>query len=297
MDPNALQLTRAGTLAAHYAGERPMLAAVDLGGTNTDVLLARPDGEIVGRATLPWATVADTADLAGVLLAAGADPEAVTAVAVTGGRHRSLPENFGPTRIVKVEELIAISRGALAAAGRQHGLIMSLGTGTAMIAATPEGLRHMGGMAVGGGTILGLARLLLGTTDHTALGALAAAGDPRAVDLSVGDIVGGPVGMIPAEMAAAHFGRVARPDAPPPRPEDVAAGLMELVGQTLGRLGLMAARTAGMDTVILTGHLIEWPGIRAAVGRMSRAFGGDVIIPPDPGFATALGALSVLVQR
>lgn len=287
----------AGRTPQGEADAGPLIAAVDLGGTNTDVLLARPDGTILDAAVLPWSPVHTGAHLLDLLARAAVPLDRLAAVAVTGGRHRELPARLGAFVVRHVEEPEAIGRGGLLAAGLDRALVMSMGTGTAMIAAGPEGYRHLGGTAVGGGTVLGLARLTLGTADPLAIGRLAAAGDPQAVDLSVGDIVGGPVGVVPASMTAAHFGRLARPDADSAetRPEDIAAGLLELVGQVLGRLGLLAAATLGHDALVLTGRLAEWPGIYAAAMRVSGTFGGRVLIPPGPGLATARGALATIV--
>ena len=274
------------------------LAAVDLGGTNTDVLLAGADGRILRSAVLPWVSVSSIADLRRALELAGANVDALTAVAITGGRHRELQDEIGAARLVHVNELTAIGRGGLAAAGVERALILSMGTGTAFVSAGPEGMMHLGGTAVGGGTVLGLARLTLGTTDPIRIGELAAKGDPHNVDLTVGDIIGGGVGVVPADMTAAHFGKVGRPsdDGVIPSPEDIAAGLIELVGQALGRMGLLAARSQHHDAVVLTGHLVEWAGIGAAVRRVAGAFGGRVITPPNPGFATARGALLALLD-
>jgi type II pantothenate kinase len=276
-----------------------LLAAVDLGGTNVDVLVAEPDGTILHGSVHTWATVNSLADLARVLGAAGAAPERLSAVAVTGGRHRELPDTIAGAPLLHVNELQAIGRGGLLAAGVDRALIMSMGTGTAFVSAGPEGFAHLGGTAVGGGTVLGLARLTLGTTDPRRIGELAAAGNRHSVDLSVGDIIGGGVGMVPAEMTASHFGKVGRPaaEAAPADPADVAAGLLELVGQALGRMGGLAARAQDHDRIVLTGHLIEWPGIVAAVRRVTGLFGGNVIVPSDPGFATARGALAALLDE
>lgn len=275
-----------------------MLVAVDLGGTNVKVLLARPDGVVLDSAVMPWVMVDDVDGLAHLLESAGARLSAVRAIAITGGRHRRLPSLLGDTPIVHVDELTAIGRGGLIAAGVERALVMSMGTGTAMVAAGPEGVWHLGGTAVGGGTVLGLARLLLGTVDPEEIGRLAEAGDPRHVDRSVGDIVGGSIGIVPADMPAAHFGRVAQPsfEGPVAR-EDIAAGLMELVGQSVGRLGLMAARAHGFDLLVVTGHAVEWAGIRAALNRVSGLFGGRIVVPLQPGLATARGALAVLVAQ
>jgi type II pantothenate kinase len=274
-----------------------MLAAVDFGGTTIKLLLARPDGAVLRSRTAPWGPVKDLDGLEALLSAAGTSLDAVSAVALTGGRHRELPDRAGATALVHVEEPVAIGRGGLLAAGVERALVMSLGTGTALVGAGPEGYRHLGGTAVGGGTVLGLARLILGTADPAAIGALAAAGDPGKVDLTVGDIIGGPVGVVPAEMTAAHFGKVGHPahDGLAFAPEDIAAGLLELVGQAVGRMGLMAARAQGYDRLVLTGRLVEWPGIRRAIARVAGLVGGNILIPPDPAFATARGALAALL--
>lgn len=275
-----------------------MLAAVDLGGSNTDILLADADGAVTRSVVLRGYAVLDAGGLSRALDGAGAERDSLQGIAVTGGRSRSLPAMLGGIPLHRVEEPEAIGRGGLLASGLGKALVMSMGTGTALVAAGPEGFRHLGGTAVGGGTVLGLARLMLRTTDPIEIGDLAAHGSPRAVDLSVGDIVGGPVGIIPAGMTASHFGKVGRlaDDAPLPAPEDLAAGLLELVGQVLGRLGLMAARSLGFERLVLTGHVADWPGVAQAITRVGGTFGGDVVVPPDPGFATARGALAALMD-
>jgi len=274
-----------------------MLAAVDLGGSNTDIVIAGADGTIVRSVVLRGRAVLDGAGLAAALVEAGATAGELQAVAVTGGRSRSLPARLDGVPVRRVEEPQAIGRGGLLTTGLGRGLVMSMGTGTALVGAGPEGFRHFGGTAVGGGTVLGLARLMIGTADPIRIGELAARGDPRAIDLSVGDIVGGPVGIIPAEMTAAHFGRVGRlgADDPLPAAEDIAAGLIELVGQVLGRLGLMAARAQGYERLVLTGHVADWPGIGRAIAHVGGMFGGDIFVPPEPGLATARGALASLL--
>jgi type II pantothenate kinase len=274
-----------------------MLAAIDLGGTNTDLLLAEPDGTVIKPMMLPSPAIDSAERLEAALAEIGVSVSALTAIGLTGGRHRVFPGVIGAIPLRHVDELRAIGRGGLVAAGVDRALVMSMGTGTALVAAGPEGLRHLGGTAIGGGTIVGLARLLLGTSDPYRIGDLASRGDPRTVDLSVGDIVGGPVGVVPAEMTASHFGRVAQSShSGVVSPENIAAGLMELVGQALGRIGLMAARAQGLETVVLTGHVADWPGIHAAIERVAYTFGGSIIVPINPGFATARGVLSALID-
>ena len=289
-----------GRLPRHVEGH---VAAVDFGGTNFDVLVAR-DG-VVTRQFYPAGRPMDAETVRGLLLRSGvADPRALRWIAVTGGRHQFLPDELDGTPLIKVGELQAIGRGGLLASGLDEALIVSLGTGTAMVGARGSRVVHLGGSGVGGGTLLGLSRLLLGTTDTAVIDALAHQGDPERIDLTVGDIVGGPVGMVPASATASHFGKasgiVAGPwighEAQAGR-EHVAAALMNLVGQATVRLALLAAGANGFDAMVLMGHLADLDGIRRAAGMIGALFGGTIIIPPHPGFGIALGALAEAADR
>jgi type II pantothenate kinase len=128
---------------------------------------------------------------------------------------------------------------------------------------------------------------------------LAREGDAGRIDLTVGDIVGGPVGMIPPDATASHFGKASGivagawvGDESQVGREDVAAALMNLVGQAVLRLALLAASANGYRSVVLLGHLADLQGIQRAAGEIGRLFGGHIIVPPYPGHGIALGALA-----
>ena len=90
---------------------------------------------------------------------------------------------------------------------------------------------RVGGTALGGGTLRGLGRLLLGTDDHDRLVALAATGDRRHVDLLVGDLYRpGGIALVP-DLTAANFGKAFEP-----RAADVAHALLGLVGENVALL-------------------------------------------------------------
>ncbi len=274
------------------------VAAVDFGGTNFDVLLVR-NGEI-SRQFFPSGQLLSADVLRSLLLRAGVqDPSSLRWIAVTGGRHQVLPDDLEGTPVHKVEELRAIGRGGLLASGLREALVVSLGTGTAMVAARDGQMTHLGGSGVGGGTLLGLSRLLLGTADAMTIDALAERGDPGKIDLTVGDIVGGPVGMIPASATASHFGKASgvvagtwRGDDAQADREHVAAALLNLVGQATVRLALLMANAHGYPSVVLIGHLADLGGIRRAAQMIGGLFGGHLMVPLYPGFGVALGALA-----
>jgi type II pantothenate kinase len=149
---------------------------------------------------------------------------------------------------------------------------------------------HVTGTAVGGGTLLGLSRLLLGAVDHDEIDALALRGDPNVADLSLADVITGPIGNLPADATAVNFGRLAREDVAVSR-EDLAAALVTMVGQTIALIAINAARAQATDRIVITGHLIDMPSVRSAVGAVGDLYGVPIVLPSDSGYGTALGAL------
>ena len=269
--------------------------AIDFGGSTTKLIVTH-DQRIVQRRLLPAAARPEPDSLHALIATAGLSARDVATLFVTGGLSRHLPATVAGIQLQHVGEVESIGRGGLRAAGVPEALVVSLGTGTAMVLSRGEHFTHLGGSAVGGGTLIGLGRLLLGESDPRAIAAMAIQGDLAHVDLTVGDIIGGPVGRVPAEFAAAHFGKLMRDDASP-SPADIAAGLCNLIGQAIATTVLPTATAAQQATIVLTGHLVEVPGVRAALEAVDALGSGDRFrVPPLPGFATALGAFSYMPQ-
>jgi len=275
-------------------------AAIDFGGTVTDLVLRRP-GQSDVLLALPTAkpepAVAEQL-IDRLLAAAGATRDGeIGLIAVTGGRSWQLPDTLGATRVVKVDEPTATAVGGLLENAPAPAIVVSLGTGTGIVLADPPSppLRLVGS-GIGGGTLLGLAKLLVGTTDVARIGELAKRGDVTRCDLTVGDILGGGIGPVPAEATASHFARVARPGTPAPRPEDVAAALTNLIGQSALRLAFEAARFHQARSIVLLGHVLDVPGFRDAIERIPLLDRSYVRIVSDPGFAVARGALETALR-
>jgi len=161
-------------------------AAIDFGISNTDVVVRRA-GELMTWSQ-PYAQDPDPASVRELLASRDVDLDALPWLAVTGGRHRVLPDAIGATTVLKINEVQAIGRGGQAllgldSAGRAAALMVaSCGSGTALIKAQGDSYAHVSGSAVGGGTMLGLARLILGTMDPLEIEALAAQGDRNGAD-------------------------------------------------------------------------------------------------------------------
>lgn len=272
-----------------------MRAAIDFGITNTDVVA--DDGAALRRWTRPAVGEPDEALVRDLLRAGGVSLESLEALAVTGGRHGRLPARLGPCPLVSVGEIAAIGRGGQALAeamgAAAHGdslLVVSAGSGTAVVLARGDDYRHTSGTGVGGGTLLGLSRLLLGTVDTAEIDALALAGDPNRADLALSDVISGPIGSLPADATAVNFGRLGRAPVPVRR-EDLAASLMTLVAQVIGVTAINSGRANQTSNLIVTGHLLDMPSFRRALERTAAFYGAHFLLPAHPGYATAVGAL------
>ncbi len=271
------------------------IAGIDFGASNTDVVVRTPDGA-TRHWILPSEGRPDEARIRRALAPGGVAVDALAWIAVTGGDRRALPATIEGRAIVGVDEVSAIGRGGRALAGVDRALVTSAGSGTAVVAATPEGARHVTGTGVGGGTLVGLARLLCGITDPRAIDALASAGRDATLNLTIEDVIGGAIGSLPADTTAVNFGRVAR-HAVDASPADTAAALVNLVGQVIGVLTINAARAEAMADAIVVGHLVDLPSVRRVLGLVGRYYGATLTIPDDAGQATALGALLVAEAR
>ena len=263
-------------------------ASFDLGISNIDILLRREGG--LEHTRLANTTRPILEQFEALLERFGP----LERVAVTGGQYRLLSDQVGGTRLVKISEVNAIGRGGLYLAGVDEALVVSGGSGTAMVAARGRTAAHVTGSAVGGGTLQGLGRLLLGETDSLEIDRLALQGDANHVDLTLIEAVGAAVGRLPVNANAVNFGRLAQGGVlgkSLPAPRDVAAGLVRLVGQVIAVIAINAARAEGLENIVVTGHLVDLLSVRKVLDEVAGFYGAKITIPPNPGMGTAVGAL------
>ncbi|MEO7520425.1 MAG: Fumble domain-containing protein [Gemmatimonas sp.] len=273
-------------------------AAIDFGISNTDVVTRV--GSATSRWTEPYRGDPDESSVRDTLARADIVLESLPHLAVTGGRHRLLPDRLAGVSLIKVSEVEAIGRGGQAILGLEGTqrdepiLVVSAGSGTAMIKAQGNRYAHVSGTGVGGGTMLGFGRLLLGTSDPVAIGELASHGDRNGVDLRLADVITGPIGSLPADATAVNFGRVGRSTFEGDvKREDVAAGLVNLIAQTISLIAANAARAQQCQRIVMVGHMLDVAYFRHVVALVGAYYATTFELPEHPGTATALGALAL----
>ena len=216
-------------------------------------------------------------------------------LAVTGGRHLELGDFIDSMPIVHVNEIEAIGEGAMSLSGlneKESTIIVSAGSGTACIHAHMGKYTHCSGTGVGGGTVLGLSKLLLGTSDPIEIAALAEKGSESEVDLILEDVVSGPIGQLPSTTTAVNFGKVSKMDREYAR-EDIAAGIINLVGQTAARIATSVAMMFQANQIVVVGRAPSFNGLRKSLEEAASITGFTPHFPENGEYASALGALLV----
>ncbi|MCA0374197.1 MAG: Fumble domain-containing protein [Gemmatimonadetes bacterium] len=272
------------------------VAAIDFGASNTDVVVQ--EGNAQGTATQHWRLPSEgqpsDARVHAVLAQGGVAVRDLAWIAVTGGNRSALSatlvDGASTVPLHRVDEVQAIGRGGLALSGLARALVTSAGSGTAVVAATAEGARHVSGTGVGGGTLVGLSRLLIDVVDPQAIDALAQQGRDTVHNLTIGEILGTAIGSLPPDTTAVNFGRAAR-HAVDASPADTAAALVNMVGQVIGVVAVNAARAQQMEQAVIVGHLTDLPSIRRTLETVAQFYHAQIVIPEEGGRATALGAL------
>lgn len=267
-----------------------MIVGVDVGGSTTKAILFE-EGRVIGSAISrsvedPIASVSGV--LGKVLVDSAKNLAGIEYLAVSGGRSGRLPSSLLNLEVKKVDEIQAIGIGGLKLAAVEEGLVVSMGTGTAIVWARERGRKvtHVGGTGVGGGTIVGLGQRLLGVSDAPALNDMAKRGDAKRVDLIVRDIVGGAIGTLDVNMTASNFGKLSGTESR----EDIAAGIMNMVGEVVGKLAHLSASGVGASRIILVGSLTKLDCVSGRVLATLQSFGGEAIIPKLAEFNVAVGA-------
>lgn len=190
----------------------------------------------------------------------------------------------------KVSEFECVGLGGLYLSGLNDAIVVSMGTGTALIHATRKNgvakAEYLGGTGVGGGTLVGLSRQMLGVDTVEHLEQLAEEGDLSKVDLRIGDISGDENFQINKEITASNFGKLSDIA----DKHDIALGISNMVAETIAMLAVFAARSFGIKDVVLTGNLTCLPSITKVFEGLEKNFGIRFLIPENAQFATVIGA-------
>lgn len=213
--------------------------------------------------------------------------ENVDHVMLTGIGTKGLKSTILGCPAARVDEFIANGIGARFDSGLDQMIVVSMGTGTSLVRVDGEEIRHIGGIGMGGGTLQGLARLLLGTCNAKEVSSIAENGDPANVNLLIGDICEEELGNLTGDATASLFAKIMQHS---PENKDVAAGLIHMVLETIGSAAVLSQLDGGFRDFVLVGGLTQLDYCREVFPLMEKLYGVRFHIPKYAPYCTALGA-------
>ena len=176
-------------------------------------------------------------------------------------------------------------------------LLVSIGSGVSIMRVdSPNVYKRVSGTALGGGTALGLGKLLLGCESFQDLIDLSMRGDSSRVDLTVGDLMGvksqTDTGSLAPDILAASLGKAGLQ----PRREDLAQSIIRMVSYNLGYIACLVARLQNIRTLYFSGKFVHrheptMQAIAYAVDFYRRTWEAEARFLLHEGYLGAIGAL------
>jgi type II pantothenate kinase len=264
-----------------------VIIGIDIGSTTTKAVSVE-DGKLIRKIKTKAsdAVTAATGAFGKLIIENQIKLDKVEGIIITGvGASKIKNDIFGiPTS--RVDEINAIGIGGMFLSGEDNIIIANIGTGTAIIEANRQKISHFGGSGVGGGTILGLAKKLLPTSEFNGIMELAKWGNLNQVDLLLEDIMDTDISFLNRGTTASNFGKMLDSAGN----GDIALGIVNLVYQVIGMLAVFAARAKNVNRVLITGNGSNNPIGQKTLSVITSMYGVEFFYPEDAEYTTAVGA-------
>lgn len=263
---------------------------IDVGGSTTKIVGFTEDGTLIEPMLVRAADqITSVYGAFGKFTAQnGLNLSDITRVMMTGVGSTFVKNPLYGLPCDSLPEFECIGRGGLYLSGMQEAIVVSMGTGTALVHAKKgEHMTYLGGTGVGGGTVMGLSKRLLGLDDITHIVGLAAQGNLDLVDLRLKDITSkGIIPELPEIMTASNFGKLSDIASQ----ADVALGILNMVFETIAMVSIFAARGCKIKDLVLTGNLSTVPQAKTTFAALNEMFHVNFQIPQMSEFGPAIGA-------
>jgi len=144
-------------------------------------------------------------------------------------------------------------------------LVVTIGTGVSVLRVDgPRKYERVSGSTIGGGTYLGLIRLLTDVEDFDDVLRLSERGDPSKVDMMVGDIYGENSGALeklglPSNLVASSFGKLVAKEDPAAglKQEDLARALLFMITTNIGQVAYLNAKLMNTPRIYFVGNFLR----------------------------------------
>lgn len=209
-------------------------------------------------------------------------------IMITGAGSSFLKSPLYSIPCYVIPEFRSIGLGGLYLCGYNEAVITSMGTGTAIVyAKSGEEPRHLGGTGIGGGTLVGLSKKMLGMDTVEHIDELAKGGNLSNIDLKIEDITSHDLANGFSDlMTASNFGKISDIATN----ADIALGIINMVFETVGMVSIFAARNYGLKDIVLIGNLTSVSLAQNVFDVINKMFDMRFVIPKHARFGTVIGA-------
>lgn len=276
-----------------------VVIGIDVGGSTTKIVGFRAEagvraGEIIEplfvRATDPITSIYGA--LGRFTLENSFSLSDIDRVMMTGVGSSHIEQQIYSLDCRSVPEFNSVGIGGLYLSGLNEAIVVSMGTGTAIIHAKKDKndrcmIEYMGGTGVGGGTLIGLSKKMLGIDTVEHIEQICENGNLANIDLLVKDL--SKKHKYPdmnEEITASNFGKVSDIASK----GDIALGIINMVAETIATTAIFAAKAHKLKDIVLTGNLTTMLHVRAVFENLASAFDVNFIIPDKSQFGTVIGA-------
>lgn len=185
----------------------------------------------------------------------------IAKLCITGGKAKQLQEllsnsyetitlNEFDTTITGVQYILSKEKITT-----NNFVLTNIGTGTSIHYVHDKHYARAGGTGVGGGTIMGLSKLLTNIDHFEDVIPLTKIGSRKELDITVGDIYGGILSPIDNSLTASNFGKTTK-TVSNYNSSDLLATVQGLVGEVVTALSLQFAEAKGIDHIIYIGSTL-----------------------------------------
>lgn len=209
-------------------------------------------------------------------------------IMVTGAGSTFVTDPIYNIPVHRLSEFSCVGKGGIWLSGLSEAIVVSMGTGTALVHAKADGtFDYLGGTGIGGGTLMGLSEKLLGMKSIDHIMTLAQGGDLTKIDLRISDISKKDVYPdLNTDLTAANFGKLSDIA----NKNDLALGLINMIFETIGMMAIFAARGKNIRDIVLTGNLTSLPQAKEIFYNLNTFFDVNFQIPENARYGTVIGA-------
>ena len=140
---------------------------------------------------------------------------------------------------------------------------------------------------VGAGTLTKICNSFAKTNSFDEIIELSKKGKLDEIDLKIGDVTNKEIKTLPKDLTLSNFGKLNKKA----KKEDIVLGIVNMVFEVIGMMCAFALKNDTIKDVVLIGNVTTLPRVKQILKKIEIMQGINFIIPKNPQYAVALGAI------